>query len=261
MSSRKKYSGMAPASGLLHHLVGHAVLVGVLRVASALLDPGLDHRIGSLALGEGADVVLEALLLGLLHDGPLAVVDGAVSATALGGLLQHEHLLPALVGADERRPHARAAVADNEQVALVVPGLGGSQSPVLARVSAPPALSFAQPASAAVPAMAAAARPAPFRNERRDTPSCSSFFMKDPSSSCPCGRPRAPREASRLLRFRALATSKARREHSRRPPAPLAGPLPLRLSSACYKSQDYAEPLARASEHPSDFQKESFVER
>lgn len=109
---------------LLHHLVGHAVLVGVLGVAGALLDPGLDHGVRGLALSEGADVVLEALLLGLLHDGPLAVVDGAVSATALGSLLQHEHLLAALVGADERRPHARAAVADDEQVALVVPGLG-----------------------------------------------------------------------------------------------------------------------------------------
>lgn len=36
---------------LLHHLVGHTVLVGILGVADALLDPGLDHRIGSLALG------------------------------------------------------------------------------------------------------------------------------------------------------------------------------------------------------------------
>ena len=43
----------------LGHLVGHAVLVGVLSVAGALLDPGLDHRIGSLALGEGADVVVQ----------------------------------------------------------------------------------------------------------------------------------------------------------------------------------------------------------
>ena len=115
---------MAPADGLLHHLVGHAVLVGVLGVAHAFLDPGLNHGIGGLAMGERADVILEALLVLLLDDGPLAVVDGAVSAAALRGLLQHQHFLAALVGADQRRPHAGSAVSDDQQVAFVIPSLG-----------------------------------------------------------------------------------------------------------------------------------------
>ena len=43
-------------------------------------------------------------------------------------------------------------------------------------------------------------------------------------------------------------------------PLPWRAP-PLAALIRVYKSQDYAEPLARASERPSDFQKESFVER
>ena len=105
----------------LGHLVGHAVLVGVLGVARALVDPRLDHRLRRLAVRERLDVLLEALLLVLFDDGPLAVVDAAVAAALDGGLLKHENFLAALVGADERRPHARAAVADDQEVALVVP--------------------------------------------------------------------------------------------------------------------------------------------
>ena len=107
----------------LGHLVGHAVLVGVLGVANALVDPGVDHRLGGLAVRERLDVLLEALFVAFLDDGPLAVVDAAVAAALDGSLLQHDDFLAALVGADERRPHARAAVADHQQVALVVPAL------------------------------------------------------------------------------------------------------------------------------------------
>lgn len=54
---------------LLHHLVGHAVLVGVLGVANALVDPGVDHRLGGLAVRERLDVLLEALFVAFLDDG------------------------------------------------------------------------------------------------------------------------------------------------------------------------------------------------
>ncbi|MFR1167605.1 MAG: hypothetical protein ACLSDQ_08415, partial [Adlercreutzia equolifaciens] len=43
-------------------------------------------------------------------------------------------------------------------------------------------------------------------------------------------------------------------------PLPWRAPPLAALIRVC-KTQDYAEPLARASEHPSDFQKDSFVER
>ena len=108
----------------LGHLVGHAVLVGVLGVARALVDPRFDHGIRRLAVRERLDVLLEALLLVLFDDGPLAVVDAAVAATLDWGLLKHENFLAALVGADERGPHARAAIADDQKVALVVPVRG-----------------------------------------------------------------------------------------------------------------------------------------
>ena len=114
----------------LGHLVGHAVLVGVLGVANALVDPGVDHRLGGLAVRERLDVLLEALFVAFLDDGPLAVVDAAVAAALDGSLLQHDDFLAALVGADERRPHARASVADDQEVALVVPAL---RQPLLRR--------------------------------------------------------------------------------------------------------------------------------
>ena len=116
--------GDGAGQGRVHDLVGHAVLVGILGVACAFLDPGIGHVVGDGALGERAQVLLEGLLLVLGNDGPLAVVDAGVAAALHRGLLKDENFLAALVGADERGPHACSAVADDEQVALVVPGCG-----------------------------------------------------------------------------------------------------------------------------------------
>ena len=220
---------------LLHHLVGHTVLVGILGVADALLNPGLDHRIGCLALGEGADVVLEALLVGLFHNSPLAVVDGAVSAAALGGLLKHEHLLAALVGADERRPHARAAVADDEQIALVVPGLGQPVTGVGEGVGT--ARAFIRAAGQRRRARHGRCGQARALQKRATGHAELFVFLHERSFLLmSCGCPRAPREASRSLRFRAFVRAFANLEGSKRTLSKaarsLGGPLPLRLSSA-----------------------------
>ena len=60
----------------------------------------------------------------ILDDRPLAVVDAAVAAALDGSLLEDGHAAAAFVGTDERRPHARAAVADHDDVGFGVPVLG-----------------------------------------------------------------------------------------------------------------------------------------
>src|SRR5699024_2892193 len=83
---------------LLGHLVGHAVLVGVLGVALGLGDVGVDHLLFHLALGERRAVRLE--LVGILDDGPFAVVDAAVAAALDGSLLEAGHAAPAFGASD-----------------------------------------------------------------------------------------------------------------------------------------------------------------
>ena len=122
--------GNGACDGLLVDVVFKFVLVGVFAVSQAFFDPGVDDGRGRVHVLRHLVPVL-AHALSVLDDGELAVVDGAVATAAHRSLLQHEHLLSALVGADERRPHARASVADDQEVALVVPAL---RQPLLRRV-------------------------------------------------------------------------------------------------------------------------------
>ena len=113
--------GNGASERLLGHLVGHAVLVGVVGVLRGLADVGVDHVLLNEAMAERHAVVAEQLLV--LDDRPLAVVDAAVAAALDGRLLQDDDLRAALVGRDEGRPHARSAVAHHDDVRLVVPRL------------------------------------------------------------------------------------------------------------------------------------------
>ena len=106
---------------LLGHLVGHAVLVGVVGVLRSLADVGVDHVLFDKAVAERHAVVAEQLLV--LDDRPFAVVDAAVADALDRRLPQDDDLGAALVGRDERRPHALSAVAHHDDVRLVVPRL------------------------------------------------------------------------------------------------------------------------------------------
>ena len=128
--------------------------------------------------------VLEALLVGLFDDGPLAVVDAAVAAALDGGLLKHEHLLAALVGADERRPHARAAVADDRAGRTRSPRSGAASHRCWRGCRHRPR--FHSRSRPAPPCPPWPLRPGPRPSETSDGTRrvVASFFMKDPSSSC-----------------------------------------------------------------------------
>ena len=98
-----------------------AVLVGVVGVLDGLVGPSLAHVHGRLAV-EGLEGELGGCV-SIVGAGPLAHVDGRASAAAERGLLE-EHDLGALVIGDEAGPLACAAVADYQNVGLIIPGCG-----------------------------------------------------------------------------------------------------------------------------------------
>ena len=107
-------------------------------------------------------------------DGELAVVDGAVATAApepspaRGTCCPHS-------SAPMRRPHARASVADDQEVALVVPALPAATPATRLRPTS-------SRASAAEPATAAAATPAPSETNGATAHPCSFVLIASPFS-------------------------------------------------------------------------------
>ena len=98
-----------------------AVLVGVVGVLNGLISPCLAHVHGRLAV-ESLEGELGSCV-GVVRAGPLAHVDGRASAATEGRLLE-EHDLGTLVIGNEAGPLSCAAIADYQNVSLIIPGCG-----------------------------------------------------------------------------------------------------------------------------------------
>ena len=108
-------------TGAIAQGVLEAVLVGVVGVLHGFLGPGLADLHRCLPM-EGLESKLSGRV-GIVGGSPLTHVDRRCAASAERRFLQIEHL-SALVEGGDAGPQARSAVADHQNVGLVVPGLG-----------------------------------------------------------------------------------------------------------------------------------------
>ena len=95
-------------------------VIAVIHVLVALFRPRSRDVFRRVALREAGDVLHGSV--DVVDPGVLAHVDGRVPASARGSFLKHEHVGLALVLRGDGGPQARAAVADDQHVRLVIPG-------------------------------------------------------------------------------------------------------------------------------------------